>query len=141
MNIYSNTVEGGKVNPSDYVNRGVKMKVGNTYPNLYTQATHAMNFLEKTSSSLIKEVQDTYQRDYNGSIDIILDSIYHYIENEISLSEGDSEYFTKDILSGIADNVYQRVELAKSMMEMFRPSGRLEELDDVIKLTKQDVLL
>lgn len=55
MNIYSNTVEGGKVNPSDYVNRGVKMKVGNTYPNLYTQATHTMNFLEKHQVVLSKK--------------------------------------------------------------------------------------
>ena len=141
MNIYSNTITGGKVNPLDYANRGVKMEVGNTYPDLYTQATHTMNFLEKTSSSLIKEVKDTYQRDYNGSIDIILDSICHYIENEISLSEGDEGYFTKEILRDISNNIYRRVELAKSMMEMFRLAKRLEELDDTIKLTKQDVLL
>lgn len=141
MNIYSKTVEGGKINPSDFANRESKMKAGDTYPDLYSQASYVMKDVERISNKIIKEADDLYHSAGYESVGIIMDSMYHYIVNEIVLSEGDSEYFTKEIMNGIANEIYQRILMAKSIMEIFQCYNILQDKDAVVKLTKQDIKL
>lgn len=141
MYIYSKTVTCGEVNPSDYANRDHKTRVGSIYPNLYTQASSTMRAIKETSDKLKKEVDDLYCTAGYDSVDMVMDSVYHYIENEIVQSKGENNYFTEETSRDVLSNVYQHIEIAKSLRKMFELTQKLNDYDNIIKLTKQDVIL
>lgn len=141
MHIYSKTVEGGEANPSDYIKREPTAKVGDTYPDLYSQAAYVNRDIKRISGDLLKQVADL--KSYGGfeTVEHVMDSVYHFLVNEFELSDDCPEYFTKEMRLDILNGVYGRIELAKALLNIFRLSEGLSDKDDVIKLTKQYILL
>lgn len=75
-----------------------------------------------------------------------LDSIYESVDNFLNLSDGvsesDEEYsFTRKGLLKLSNQVYCRVDLAKTLLDLYLKHRRLNELDDRLNLTKRNILL
>lgn len=140
MKIYSKKVTGEKNNPSDYAGKSPRMKVGDTHKNLYDQADFAKKISTTKITLLLNEVGEIYDHDRGGSIDIILDSISHYINEEIRQSKEDDEYLTTKMLEDMHYNVSKRIELAKFITKILFLHGQIKDLDNVAELTKHGVL-
>lgn len=140
MIIFSKT-KGEGITPSEFVKREPVIRVGHCYPNLYTQAVMICEREAKTKDKMLKKVADLK---LSGGYDIInqlMDAAYDYAARELEFQEDCNESLSKDAALDITNGIFQRLETAKSVLELFRLCDHLTELNDEIELTKQNISL
>lgn len=119
----------------------VTVKIGHIYPNLYSQASYLKKDVEKIENEIVKTVGHINTAVGSDGVKMIIDSIYHFVDNQITLSKEFEDYFDEQTLQEFSNDVYARAELAKYMLDLTDMSKRLREKKEHIELTKRNVLL
>ena len=129
-------------NPDDFINVTPVAKVGNTYPDLYSQASYLNKDIDRIKDEMCEKVIRLSFEQGDEAISKILDAIYNFILGEYTMSNDiDESDITPDFINNIANEVYSYNVIAKSIMDLLSLSRRLSEIDERIELTKHNVLL
>lgn len=119
---------------------------GGVNPDLRSQAAYINKDIAEIKATVVKSVKGLFDNMGEEAVKLSLDSIYDYVESFLALSREasnpDEEYsFTRKGLITLTNQVYSRVDLAKTLLGLYLNHRRLMELDDRLKLTKQNILL
>lgn len=135
------TLKENQLNPEHFRNATLKAKIGCVYPNLYTQAHHVNERIEKTKNNIVKVVKQLHDQAGFENAKFIIDSIYHYIEMEFSAAKDCEDYFNDDTMREISNGAFSRVELAKGLIDLSELADLLADALKEAELTKKNVLL
>ena len=133
-----------KLNPAEFVGKQAACKIGNIYPNLPSQASYINKDIEKVKEGIVDIVEQLHTSAGMDNAKLIIDAMDHRVENEITLSKDCDEcgdHFTKETVREMSNDVYALGEMAKSLIDLSKLTGRLQELDERAELTKKNVLL
>lgn len=122
-------------------------KVGNLYPNLYTQMSHSIDSLQKERQAVFDEIKGLY--DMQGDIMVIeiLKSVYlsfvdRFMDGDGNLGDADEEIsLTRGELFGFAGDVYTKIEAASRLKSALDHFHRIRDLESRIELAKKGILL
>lgn len=129
------------IDTTDAINPTPTVTVGHIYPNLHSQEYYLNKDVENIKNEIVGVVDDINTYGGAGTVKLIIDSIYHFIDNQISSSKDFDDYFNEKNLQELSYDVYARVELAKHMLDLINLSNRLKDKKDNIELTKRNILL
>lgn len=120
--------------------------IGEIYPDLRSQAAYINKDIADIKATVVESVKGLFGNMGEEAVKLSLDSIYDYVESFLALSREasnpDEEYsFTRKGLITLTNQVYSRVDLAKTLLDLYLNHRRLMELDDRLKLTKRNILL
>lgn len=120
--------------------------LGGVNPDLRSQAAYINKDIAEIKATVVESVKGLFDNMGEEAVKLSLDSIYDYVESFLALSREasnpDEEYsFTRKGLITLTNQVYSRVDLAKTLLGLYLNHRRLMELDDRLKLTKQNILL
>lgn len=90
---------------------------------------------------VVESVKSLFDSIGEDVIKTSIDSIYTYVDNFLGISDEEEYCFTKKGVSELSNQVYSRVDLVKTLLDLYLNHRRLMELDDRLKLTKRNILL
>lgn len=130
-----------RLNPENFKNSKPVIKVGNMYPNLYTQATHQNEKLNNISERIIKEIDSIRWSIGFECVSILIDSMHKSIQEKVDeLKENGSDIGHED-LQKITHHVFSVGEYAKSMMNIMDLHQTMNRKGEEINLTQNNILL
>lgn len=131
----------GFINPSDFKDLVPVHSMKKVYPDLYTQARYLNLGVERVKKEMVGIIDEINQEAGSDNVKMIIDSIYHFVDTEISISKDCEDYFDEDNLRELSSNVYHRAQLAKHLLDLICLSNELRSIKHDIDLTKQHILL
>lgn len=119
---------------------------GQMYPDLYSQAAYINRDIEKAKTETVDLVEGLFDMMGDEAIVIAIDSIRNFVDSFLQLpdcmNEAEEEYdFSKAGLYDLSNGVYNRSEVAKTMLELYLKNERLRDLKDRAELTQKNILL
>lgn len=123
------------------------MKVGNCYPNLYTQMSYSMADLQKEEQAVFESIKELYNNQGDFIVAEILKSIYpsfviEFMEGDGNRGNADEELsISRGKLYDFALDLGVKIDAAihlKSALERFH---RIRELESRIELANKGILL
>lgn len=132
------------LNPDKF--KGVKpgAVIGQMYPDLCSQAAHINKDMDELKTKITESVENLFSSMGEEAINIALDSTYEYVDTLLDLpdSRKDAESeITTDGLYDLLNGVYCRIDLAKTLLDLYLKHERMKELCDRQKLAQQNILL
>lgn len=129
------------------INKKEVMKVGNYYPNLYTQMSYSMSDLQKEEQAVYDEIKELYANQGDFIVNEILKSIHHsfifeFMDGEGNLGNADEEVtITRKNLYDFSGDLYEKVDAIIHLKSTFDHFRRIRELKSRIELTNKGILL
>ena len=134
------------MNPDKF--KGVKpgVIIGQIYPDLYSQAAYINKDIDELKTKITESVKNLFSSIGEEAINITLDSTYEYVDTLLALPDsrkdaGEECEITTDGLYDLLNGVYCRIDLAKTLLDLYLKHERMKELCDRQKLAQQNILL
>jgi len=120
--------------------------IGETYPDLYSQAMYIERDMEKVRGEITGLIKGLFDDMGDEAVSIAIDSIYDFTARHLGIGDNISDLsencdLTWKGLRNLENGIYCRGELAKTMLSLYLKNSRLRNLRHDMKLTEQNVLL
>ena len=120
--------------------------IGETYPDLYSQAMYIERDMEKVRGEITGLIKGLFDDMGDEAVSIAIDSIYDFTARHLGIGDNISDLsencdLTWEGLRNLENGIYCRGELAKTMLSLYLKNSRLRNLRHDMKLTEQNVLL
>lgn len=122
-------------------------KVGNWYPDLYSQMSYSIADLQKEKQAVFDEIKGLYESQGDLMVIEILKSIYlsfidRFMDGNGNLGDADEEVsFTRRKLFDFAGDIYAKIEAASYLKSALGHFHRIRDLESRIELAKKGILL
>ncbi|MDY7252039.1 hypothetical protein QHG78_02005 [Bacteroides sp. A1-P5] len=122
-------------------------KVGNWYPNLYSQMSYSIADLQKEEQAVYDEIKELYANQGDLIVNEILKSIHHsfifeFMDGDGNLGNGSEEVtITRKNLYDFSGDLYAKVDAVIHLKSALDHFNRIRELKYRIELTNKGILL
>lgn len=133
-----------ELNPEDFKDKTPVAKIGCLFNDLSHQAGYVKSCIDGNNNTTLDIAYGI--ADYLGisSIKCVIDSIQHYLQSEFftanSYDEYSGEYLNKKQRDEILSEISTRVELAKSLLDLFDNHTDLSDNMNRVELTQHKIL-
>ena len=129
------------------INKKEVAKVGNFFPNLYTQMSYSLSDLQKEEQAVYNEIKELYAAQGDFIIKDILKSLQHsfifeFMDGEGNLGDADEEVtITRKNLYDFSGDLYAKADAIIRLKSAFDHFSRIRELKSRIELANKGILL
>lgn len=116
-------------------------KIGNTYSSIETQRTHLNDAKERLTQDILEEIKGLSVEVGSYGVNIIIDSMYNYIINEIEMHKESSIKPTLNSLNDIASTIYAIGNIAKRLNNILTSFNYLECNRQKLEYTDMNLLI
>ena len=116
------------------------VKIGNIYPDLYTQVIREAENIEEAKSEIASGISAMFSKmGIDGAL-LFLDAVWSEVYRTVGeMGEGDSIGMKE--LTDIADDVYTASEMVKLLLQCYESSERLGKAAKALEYATQGILV
>lgn len=128
-------------------NRREVAKIGNWYPNLYTQMSRSLDDLQKEEQAVFDDIKELYTEQGDFIVDAILKSIAPSFIDEFMGGNGNLEDANEEItitrkeLYDFSGDLYNKVDAVIHLKSALDHFNRIRKLESRIELANKGILL
>lgn len=115
------------------------VRTGEMYPNLFTQANHGTDEVNKIKDEIVDQVKDFFSSFGNSVSDHLLNGVYNNLQ--IKLEEEGADGFEKEQINEILNTTYTMTKAASILNEMSDSIDRIKIWSSRVEFAKKRILL